>query len=544
MRIRTISVALGLSAVVVLTVLLAGPGQNTATGTGGSSLFGDGSDGAKTYSVNDTDVPKDAVVESGTASSNNIVVSGVATPFTAGDKILIHQSRGSGAGAWELNEVQSYAVGNITTVEPLVNSYSTGGVADPERAQVLVVPQYTNLTIDVGVTVTAKAWDGATGGVIAFLVNGTATVAGEISASERGYIKGSAGSFANSTQGEGTSGEGSHSSSPNGNGGGSSSGNLAGSGGGGGHRTVGTSGAGQSPGSGGDAVGSDPLTSMFFGGGGRDDGLPTGNGGNGAGIVVLIAQTVSSTGAFNSDGQAGASASKQAGGGGAGGSILIRGETIVLGTSILSAVGGSGGTSSQEDSGGAGASGRIRTEYCTSISGGIADPPASFEQVSCSGTPKHDAINITNVFQDPLPKTCFDVMDSGQTFLFSVCDNDFQDGFPVSHAACDDGNDTVCNDEDPAEGSVTITVDPAVYHVEVGKTPLNITADATKGICSGSSTCSLTFTNTSGARPWNPWDVAGPGGSWPPDGVIDLPNDILGVIQHFCPAMSDPCAKP
>ena len=31
--------------------------------------------------------------------------------------------------------------------------------------------------------------------------------------------------------------------------------------------------------------------------------------------------------------------------------------------------------------------------------------------------------------------------------------------------------------------------------------------------------------------PWDYYDVAGPGGG-PPDGVIDLPNDILGVIQH------------
>ena len=153
--------------------------------------------------------------------------------------------------------------------------------------------------------------------------------------------------------------------------------------------------------------------------------------------------------------------------------------------------------------------------------------------VTPTTTPPFTEINITNVFQDPLPKTCFDVMDSGQAFLFSVCDNDFQDGFPVSHAACDDGSDTICNDEDPALGSVTITVDLAVYHVEVGKTPLNITADATKGICSGGPTCTLTFSSSSGARPWNPWDVAGPGGSWPPDGIVDLPNDILGVIQHF-----------
>ena len=40
-----------------------------------------------------------------------------------------------------------------------------------------------------------------------------------------------------------------------------------------------------------------------------------------------------------------------------------------------------------------------------------------------------------------------------------------------------------------------------------------------------------------------PWDVHGPGQSAILDGIVDLPNDILGVIQHFCPLPTDPCAK-
>ncbi len=30
-----------------------------------------------------------------------------------------------------------------------------------------------------------------------------------------------------------------------------------------------------------------------------------------------------------------------------------------------------------------------------------------------------------------------------------------------------------------------------------------------------------------------PWDVHGPGQAVGLDGIVDLPNDILGVIQHF-----------
>ena len=40
-------------------------------------------------------------------------------------------------------------------------------------------------------------------------------------------------------------------------------------------------------------------------------------------------------------------------------------------------------------------------------------------------------------------------------------------------------------------------------------------------------------------NPWDFYDVVGSAGG-PPDGVIDLPNDILGVIQHFSPQGAPP----
>ena len=50
-----------------------------------------------------------------------------------------------------------------------------------------------------------------------------------------------------------------------------------------------------------------------------------------------------------------------------------------------------------------------------------------------------------------------------------------------------------------------------------------------------------------GLRDWtNPWDfydVAGappPIGDNNPDKVVDLPNDILGVIQHYVPVGTEP----
>ena len=40
-----------------------------------------------------------------------------------------------------------------------------------------------------------------------------------------------------------------------------------------------------------------------------------------------------------------------------------------------------------------------------------------------------------------------------------------------------------------------------------------------------------------------PWDVHGSGQSAELDGIVDLPNDILGVILHFCPQLTLPCSK-
>ena len=41
-------------------------------------------------------------------------------------------------------------------------------------------------------------------------------------------------------------------------------------------------------------------------------------------------------------------------------------------------------------------------------------------------------------------------------------------------------------------------------------------------------------------NPWDFYDVLGSGAALPRDGIIDLPNDILGVIQHFAPLGTEP----
>ena len=183
-------------------ILLAGSGRRHITFADPPPMFGDGSDGAITFSSNtEFNPPVDAVVNSGSAGGTALTVSSASGVFQPGQRILIHQTRGTGAGDWELNTLQSYALGNIVSVDALSHTYSTSGAS---AAQVLVVPEYTDVTVDPGVTVSAKPWDGAKGGIVAFFANGTVTVDGTISADGRGFRGGAEGQDDAGWTGEGT----------------------------------------------------------------------------------------------------------------------------------------------------------------------------------------------------------------------------------------------------------------------------------------------------------------------------------------------------
>ena len=133
-------------------------------------------------------------------------------------------------------------------------------------------------------------------------------------------------------------------------------------------------------------------------------------------------------------------------------------------------------------------------------------------------------INITNLGQYALPKTCFDVRDDAQNPLFTVCDNDFQ-GPPAAHAIC--VPDGVCEDEDPAQGLIRVTVTAGDYRVVISKPPVNHITDPSKLVCDavGGGKCELTFVNAPNTKPWFPWDVDG-------DGAV-VAIDIGAVVAHF-----------
>lgn len=354
--------------------------------------FGNGADGALNISSDTTEAPIDS---SCTGTSGTTSLSATNASFVAGQYILIHQSRGTGVGTWELNKIASYVAGTITTVLPLSNSYTDSG---GDQSQVRVVPQYSQVTIASGKIYSAKAWNGDVGGILAFMCNGRLSVSGgTISAigvkgdsgiptpggAVGGGFRGGVGHSANpsqANQGEGTLGAGAGNTAANGSGGGGAGGGpgaSSGAGGGGGaNGGIGTNGIGgttRSGGSGGTTSGSaDFSTTITFGGGGGGGtndgggGETIGGGGSGGGILMIFAASLVNTGTITASGGAGGDAGSDGGGGGAGagGSIFLKTQGITtLGT--FTADGGSAGA----NGGGSGGTGRIRIESCSTPTG-------------------------------------------------------------------------------------------------------------------------------------------------------------------------------
>lgn len=347
-----------------------------------SSYFGDGRDGALTISVDTTDAPIDSTAS---GSSGSTTLTATNASFAAGQKILIHQTVGTNAGSWLLTEILSYSAGTITTKDPLNVDYSSSG---SNKAQVLVVKQYSAVTVDATKTLTAKAWNNANGvgGILAFMCSGTITVNGTITATGKGFAGGTAHTSAvPGYQGNSSTGVGTQSTSANGSGGGGGDdgdGASAGGGAGGGHGAAGTNGsAGARPGgTGGSTDGNASLTDLNFGGAGGAGGSRSGQGANGGaggnsgGIVFLIGKTLTMGGssAISNAGSNGSNAtgtSAGGGGGGAGGAILLKVQTATLGTTLITAAAGSAGSGSGGGNGGAGAVGRIHIDYLTSYTG-------------------------------------------------------------------------------------------------------------------------------------------------------------------------------
>ncbi|MCB0549741.1 MAG: PKD domain-containing protein [Phaeodactylibacter sp.] len=301
------------------------------------------------------------------------------------------------AGLYERAQIASINGLEFTLEKALLNDYDTDGVV-----QAVSLPNYPS-GATVTATLTARAWDGSTGGILA-LETTTLNLQAPIDASGAGFRGGSAAinytgdcsfldnynnyaydasSIRAGRKGEGISiidnsrarGRGSQANGGGGgndhNSGGGGGGNVNGGGQGGENNNPSFFGCdGRSPGQGGKAISGVPFGRIFLGGGG---GAGHGNndvasdGGNGGGIILIQATDINPNGfAIRANGQSAAlSAGDGAGGGGGGGTIVLALENGNGSGLLLEARGGRGGDTNNTNAnqcfgpGGGGSGGRI-----------------------------------------------------------------------------------------------------------------------------------------------------------------------------------------
>ncbi len=358
---------------------------------GTCSLWGTGTDGALAVGSGTTTVGTHRTRVTGTMGETAVTALDGTSGLTAGTTIVIHQTRGTGAGAYEVVRIDSVNGATLNLTRSLNNSYSNSG---NNVAQAVRVHEYTTATLTGG-TLTAPDWNGATGGIMVIYAKESITLqGGTLNLSGRGFLGQGHGCLyrcADGYSGESISGPTGTNTAPARNGmggGGGTKGQDCAAGGGGGHGTAGGAGSngtcgscspcphlgGQAGNAGGQA---DTSTLIIFGGGGGEgggdeDGGNPGKGGDAGGILILRAPVITITGTdVQLNGLAGANGNQgscggvgcgmSGGGGGAGGAAYLMGETVALGSGKITATGGVGGTCTCSGAypGGKGGDGRV-----------------------------------------------------------------------------------------------------------------------------------------------------------------------------------------
>lgn len=344
-------------------------------------ILGDGSSGALTVSSVNTIVNAYAYFTGNEPAGDSAIAINNGTGFSNGDEILIIQMQnysGGTAGTYEFRKISSGGgTASLTLNSPLKNSY-TSGTFDSTTAtvtQIVRVPQYTTVTVNNGASITATAWNGYSGGIVAFKANGTVTIVsgGAINTTAQGFRADVGCCVAigaiNGNGSEGYTGKGNYDQLATLGGGGAGklcdSDNTAG-GGGGSYATAGTAGYIQgacTAGAGSTTIfGSSDLSLLFFGGaGGHGYAGPGSN--HGGGIILIGANNLSNSGTITSSGGDGGQVIAPSAAG-AGGSIFITANTLTAGSSTILATAGAAAIAGA----GAGGDGRIRLSS-TSITG-------------------------------------------------------------------------------------------------------------------------------------------------------------------------------
>jgi len=331
------------------------------------------------------------------------------------------------AGAYEVLIIASHteSAGLPTTLvfsSALSNTYSIGAAS---RLQVISFPVFGSPNFTTAANYVAKAWNGTTGGLLAFQVNGTLTLSNNLSANGCGFRGGAAsanyysgGTGCSTTEyirttnhtRAGRKGEGIYRTASNDflysrgkllNGGGGGSERINCGGGGGGNFTSGgLGGVGWScAGPGGGGLGGLSLSGQISafrvfmggsGGGGQQNDSQGSAGGNGGGIVLIKALAVVTSGAcggriISANGNAAAGLTNDGqGGGGAGGSIVLQVSTWSISATCLltvSANGGNGGTANTSTHAGGGGGGQGVVIYSS------AQPTSNVSTLTNNGLP-------------------------------------------------------------------------------------------------------------------------------------------------------------
>lgn len=161
-----------------------------------------GKDGAFTATAANTVVNSYTTLSAAATAGATTITVASAAGITAGDVLLVYQAQGAtisttnantygavtalgNAGRYEYVSVASVSgttitLGSACDTTPLRFSYNSG-------AQVLRVPQYTSLTVNAGASIVPQPWNGSIGGIVAAIVDGTATVNGSINANGLGF---------------------------------------------------------------------------------------------------------------------------------------------------------------------------------------------------------------------------------------------------------------------------------------------------------------------------------------------------------------------
>ncbi len=361
---------------------------------------------------------------------NKITVTDIA-PFDEGQFVVLIQMQGAtidesnsssfgdiqdlnNAGFYEINEIVSIDGFDVYLKYQNQHEYDIDG-----KVQLISMPSYEDANVEN--TLTAEAWNGETGGILALKISGQLLLNANIDVSGLGFRGGEIqtasnnnctwlfqqndyfyefGNWRGSAKGEGVASiilEKEFGKGPQANGGGGGNDHNSGGGGGANISDGGAGGEndepqtfgcqGNHPGLGGKAIG-DFENRIFLGGGGgagHDNNQVATSGSNGGGIVILIAEelipagfSILANGNSTPDG-----GGDGAGGGGAGGSIFLDIQTLNS-TVHLETNGGDGGMINNgggercHGPGGGGSGGRIisnlmsGSSFTTSVEGGQA----------------------------------------------------------------------------------------------------------------------------------------------------------------------------